>query len=116
VIISAALSGCASFSGAENKENIQKLKVGMGEGEVLNLLGTPDSVLRPDERTDRWVYEFKNESRKGHNMFVEFKNGSLAHSGEMSGRDVAAAEETRTPGNCTQWKRHEFVEESLCTR
>lgn len=110
------LFGCATLSGAENRQNVQQLKPGMGESQVLNLLGTPDSVLYPDSETDRWIYEFKRESKRGHNLFVEFKKGDLTHSGELSGRDIAAAEETRTPGNCTKWTRPEFVEESLCTR
>jgi outer membrane protein assembly factor BamE (lipoprotein component of BamABCDE complex) len=108
-------ASCATYEGAESRKNIQQLKSGMGENQVLNLLGTPDSVLHPDEKTDRWVYEYKRESKQGHNLFVEFKDGNLTHMGELSGRDVAAAEETRTPGNCTKWKRPDFVEESLCT-
>ena len=88
----------------------------MGESQVLNLLGTPDSVVHSDTNTDRWVYEFKNDAKKGHNLFVEFKGGELAKSGEMSGRDVAAAEDNGTPGNCTHWKRADFVEDALCTR
>jgi len=73
-------------------------------------------VTHPDANTDRWIYEFKREVKKGHNLYVDFKKGDLTHTGELSGRDIAAAEETRTPGTCTHWTRPEFVEESLCTR
>ena len=110
------LSGCATYLGAESKHNIQKLEAGMGEHQVLNLLGTPDQVLHPDSMTDRWVYEFKKTDKKGHNLFVEFVNGEFKKSGELSGRDVAAAGESGTPGNCTKWKNPEFTEESICTR
>jgi outer membrane protein assembly factor BamE (lipoprotein component of BamABCDE complex) len=109
-------TGCATYSGAESKANVQQLTAGMGENQVLNLLGTPDQVLHPDSATDRWVYEFKKDSKKGHNLFVDFKNGEFSKSGELNGREVAAASENGTPGTCTKWKRAEFVEESLCTR
>jgi outer membrane protein assembly factor BamE (lipoprotein component of BamABCDE complex) len=116
ITVTTLFAGCASLSGAESRQNVQKLTIGMGENQVLNLLGTPDSVLHPEANTDRWIYEFKKESKKGHNLYVDFRNGEYARSGELSGRDVAAAEETRTPGTCTKWKNPEFVEESLCTR
>ena len=109
-------SGCASFSGAESRENIQDLKSGMNQSQVLSLLGTPDSVLHESEITDRWIYEYKREDKKGHNLFVEFQHGALSRSGELAGRDVAAAEETRIPGSCTKWQRPEFTEDSLCTK
>jgi outer membrane protein assembly factor BamE (lipoprotein component of BamABCDE complex) len=116
IITAVSLSACSTLSGAESRENVKKLKAGMGDTQALNMLGTPDSVLHPTETTDRWVYEYKRDSKKGHNLFVEFKNGSLTRTGEMSGRDIAAAEENRTPGDCTQWKNPEFVDESLCTQ
>jgi outer membrane protein assembly factor BamE (lipoprotein component of BamABCDE complex) len=116
IALGTLLTGCATYSGAESKKNVQQLEVGMGENQVLNLLGTPDSVTHPDSASDRWVYEYKKESKKGHNLFVDFKNGEFTRSGELNGRDVAAADENGTPGTCTKWKRAEFVEESLCTR
>ena len=87
----------------------------MGENKVLDLLGTPDSVVKVDDHTDRWIYEYRKESKKGHNLFVDFKNGNFARSGELNGRDVAAAEDKSTPGSCTQWTNPEYTEQSLCT-
>ena len=116
ITIGAILSACATYSGAESKKNVQQLTAGMGENQVLSLLGTPDQVLRTNSVTDRWVYEYKKESKKGHNLFVEFKNGEFTRSGELSGRDVAAASENGISGTCTKWKNPEFTEESLCTR
>lgn len=110
------LTGCASFTGAESHENVQNLKRGMSQNQVLSLLGTPDSVVHESESADRWIYEFKNSEKKGHNLFVDFQEGSVSKSGELSGRDIAAAEENRTPGTCTKWQRPEFVENSLCTK
>jgi outer membrane protein assembly factor BamE (lipoprotein component of BamABCDE complex) len=111
------LSGCSTFSGAESRENVKQLSPGMSENRVLSLLGTPDSVEKVNERTDRWIYEFKKESKRGHNLYVDFKNGSFIHSGELSGRDVAAVKEDENTdsGSCTKWKNPEFVEQSLCT-
>ena len=110
-------SGCSTFSGAESRENVRKLSPGMSEEKVLSLLGTPDSVVKVDEKSDRWVYEFRKESKKGHNLYVDFKNGAFTRSGEMSGRDVAAVKENENtdPGSCTKWKNPEFVEQSTCT-
>jgi outer membrane protein assembly factor BamE (lipoprotein component of BamABCDE complex) len=96
---------------------VKQLSPGMSENKVLSLLGTPDSVVKVNEKTDRWVYEFKRESKRGHNLYVDFKNGSFTRSGELSGRDVAAVKEDENAdsGSCTKWKNPEFVEQSLCT-
>lgn len=109
------LTGCASTSGVENSDNVAQLTYGMSQQRVLSLLGTPDSVVKGAEN-DRWVYEYRNETKKGHNLFIDFKSGELAKTGELNGREIAAANESRTPGTCTKWVRHDFIQESLCTR
>ncbi len=114
--IGTILSGCATFTGAESKDNLQKLKIGMSKNQVLNLLGTPDSVIPEANNMDRWVYEFRTEPKKGHNLFVEFGAEGVSKAGELNGREVAAASETSVPGNCTKWRRPEFNDEALCTK
>ena len=116
LLTSNLLSGCASLSGAESTQNVEKIKMGMNESQVLNLLGSPDSVAHTDASSDRWIYQLKRKANDGHNLFVDFKEGVTTQSGELSGRDIASFEENQLPGNCTHWKRAEFVEESLCTR
>jgi hypothetical protein len=113
--IGSLFSGCASLSGAESKQNLAQLQYGMSKAQVLNMLGTPDSVIQ-QQAGDRWVYEYRTAPKKGHNIFVDFKNGELAKTGELSGREIAAAEESRIPGTCTKWTRPDLVQESLCTK
>ena len=112
--ISIFLASCATLSGAEDSKNLSQLKAGMSESKVLNLLGTPDSVVR-DTNKDRWVYEFRTGSKKGQHYFLDFKNDGLFKTGELNGREVAAEEESRTPGTCTQWSNPEETQEPLCT-
>src|ERR1035437_5970504 len=100
--ITLLLTGCASFSGVENAKNIAKLKYGQNESQVLSILGTPDSIIHPSAIQDQWIYEFKKQDKRGQNMFVEFSDGILVKSGKLSGREIAAANETRTPGVCTR--------------
>ncbi len=88
----------------------------MNQNQVLSLLGTPDSVVHQTAASDRWIYEYKKDSKEGHNLFVDFSQGAVARTGELSGRDIAAAEDNRTPGTCTKWTHPEFVENSLCTK
>jgi outer membrane protein assembly factor BamE (lipoprotein component of BamABCDE complex) len=102
------------MSGIENKANLARLQNGMDQHEVLSLLGTPESVFQ-NGNSDKWVYEFRNAGQKGSNHFVEFQNGKVSASGEISGREVAS-EENRTPGTCTRWYNKEFRFESLCFR
>jgi outer membrane protein assembly factor BamE (lipoprotein component of BamABCDE complex) len=108
------LAGCATYTGAESNRNINKLKYGMTENQVLNILGTPDSVIRETKTNDRWVYDFRRQDKAGHNLFVEFNNNGLAKTGELNGREVAAEEPNRTSGVCTKHVNHEVVQESLC--
>ena len=115
-ILTAQLSGCASFSGAESKQNLQQLKYGMSEDKVLNLLGTPDSVTATNETEDRWIYEYKREDKRGHNIFLQFKDGKLVKTGELNGREIAAANENRTSGVCTHRMHPDTVQESLCIK
>jgi outer membrane protein assembly factor BamE (lipoprotein component of BamABCDE complex) len=115
-MIAGLATGCASLSGAESKQNLAKLKYGMSQSQVVNLLGTPDSVVSPTKAEDKWIYEFKKQDKRGRNIFVEFHNGTLTKTGEMSGRDVAAAEEYRTPGTCTHRVHPDMVLESLCIK
>jgi outer membrane protein assembly factor BamE (lipoprotein component of BamABCDE complex) len=110
------LTGCASFSGVENAKNIAKLKHGQSESEVLSLLGTPDSIVHPSATQDQWIYEFKKQDKRGQNMFVEFNDGILVKSGKMNGREIAAANETRTPGVCTKRIHPEVQQESRCIK
>ncbi|MBS1959093.1 MAG: outer membrane protein assembly factor BamE [Bdellovibrionales bacterium] len=110
------MSSCATMSGAESKENMAKLKYGMSESQVLSVLGSPDSVVRPSKTDDRWIYEFKSNDKKGRNLFVDFKNNQLIKAGELNGRDIAATEESRESGICTHHKQPEFQYESLCIK
>ena len=107
------LSACSTFLGAENKDNLARLEKGMSQQRVLSLLGYPDSVIR-ENGTDRWIYEFRKVESQGHNAFVEFSEGSVVRSGELSGRDIAASDENRESGTCTRWVSPEFRYESLC--
>ncbi len=107
---------CATFSGAESAQNLNKLKYGMHESEVLNLLGTPDTVVNPKGDHTRWVYEFKKDEKKGHNIFIDFRNGALAKTGELNGRDLAASDENRYNGSCTKNVNREVFEESRCLK
>jgi outer membrane protein assembly factor BamE (lipoprotein component of BamABCDE complex) len=108
------LSGCATFSGAEHSENVAKLTPGMTESQVLNLLGTPDSVYRKGDQS-KWVYEFRKKESPKRNLAVEFKGKQLVRLGEMSGREIAAAEEIREPGVCTKITNpREIRVEPLC--
>ncbi len=107
------LSSCATFEGAEDKKNLDQLKTGMSQAKVLNLLGTPDSVVREPAK-DRWVYEFRTGNKKGRHFFLDFKNNELSQTGDLNGREVAAEEESRTPGTCTQWTNPEETNEPLC--
>lgn len=111
-----SLSSCATMSGAESKENVAKLKTGMKQSQVLSLLGSPDSVVRPSKTDDRWIYEFKNKEQRGRNLFVDFKHGQVIKAGELSGREIAAAEETRTPGVCTHRQHPEIMQEAPCLK
>lgn len=114
----ALFSGCASLSGAESKENLAQLKYGMDTKEVVSLLGNPDSVLQQGKNDSRWIYEFKSRDKKGRNLFVDFKNGELARTGELSGRDIAAAgdAENRESGVCTHRVHPEMQTEPLCLK
>jgi outer membrane protein assembly factor BamE (lipoprotein component of BamABCDE complex) len=116
LVLASLGTGCASLSGAESKQNLAKLKYGMSQPQVLNLLGTPDSVLSPNTVEDKWVYEFRKEDKRGHNIFIEFKNGALTKTGELSGREVAASEEYRKPGICTHRASPDMIQESTCIK
>jgi len=112
------LAGCATFFfGAESSENIAKIEKGMSQPAVINLLGRPDTVTRNPNGMDRWVYEFRTGLRKGRNLFVDFKDGSLIQTGELSGRDVAAAagSENSDSGTCTRWVKPEYRDTSRCS-
>jgi outer membrane protein assembly factor BamE (lipoprotein component of BamABCDE complex) len=107
-------SGCASLTGAEYAQNVQKLEPGMSQSAVLSLLGTPDAVYRKNG-VDKWVYEFRKQSKGARNVAVEFKSGKVAKHGEMSGREIAAAEDHRESGVCTRLiAPREFRFEPLC--
>lgn len=110
------MSSCATMSGAESKENMAKLKYGMSQSQVLSVLGSPDSVVRESKSDDRWIYEFKSTDKKGRNLFVDFKNNQLVKAGELNGREIAAAEDSRESGVCTHRKQPEFQYESLCIK
>lgn len=88
----------------------------MSEKQVLSILGTPDSVIRPSAVEDQWIYEFKKEDQQGQNMFALFSDGKLIKTGKMNGREIAEANETRTPGVCTHRVNPEVQQESLCIR
>jgi outer membrane protein assembly factor BamE (lipoprotein component of BamABCDE complex) len=107
------LSACSTFFGAETAENLARLEKGMSQERVLVLLGHPDSVVRNNGQ-DRWIYEFRKSENRGRNAFVEFEDGQVARSGELSGRDLAASEESRESGTCTRPVSPEFRFESLC--
>jgi outer membrane protein assembly factor BamE (lipoprotein component of BamABCDE complex) len=110
------LAGCATFFfGAESSENVAKIEKGMSQPAVINLLGRPDSVTRNPNGLDRWIYEFRTGMNKGHNLFVDFKEGALVQSGELSGRDVAAAAENSDSGTCTRWVKPEYRDSSRCS-
>ncbi len=113
ILAGSLLSACSTFFGAENPDNLARLEKGMSQQRVLSLLGHPDSVVR-ENGTDRWIYEFRKAENLGHNVFVEFTEGTVVRSGELSGRDIAAAEENRESGTCTRWVNPEFRFESLC--
>lgn len=110
------MTACASFSGVENAKNIAKLKFGQSESQVLSILGTPDSIIHPSAIQDQWIYEFKKQDKLGQNMFVEFNDGKLVKSGKLNGREIAAANETRTPGVCTKRVHPEVQQDSLCIK
>jgi len=111
-----ALTGCATFFfGAESSENVAKIEKGMSQPAVLNLLGRPDTVSRKAGGNDRWIYEFRTGKQKGHNLFVDFKDGNLVQTGELSGRDVAAASENSESGTCTRWVKPEYRDSSRCS-
>ena len=110
------LMGCASFQGAESSENLSKLKYGMSQSQVLNVLGTPDTVVAPKTEHARWIYEFKSADKKGRNFYIDFSQDGLAKTGELSGREIAAASEDRYNGSCTKNVHREMLEESRCIR
>jgi len=114
--VSLIMTGCASFSGVENAKNIAKLKYGMSEKQVLSILGTPDSVVRTSAIEDQWIYEFKKEDKQGQNMFTLFSDGKLVKTGKLNGREIAEANENRTPGVCTHRLPAEIQQESLCIK
>jgi outer membrane protein assembly factor BamE (lipoprotein component of BamABCDE complex) len=108
------VSGCASLTGAEYARNVEKLQNGMTPSQILSLLGTPDSVYRKGG-VDKWVYEFRKQSKGSRNIAVEFRGGKVAKHGEMSGREIAAAEDHRESGVCTRLiAPREFRFEPLC--
>jgi outer membrane protein assembly factor BamE (lipoprotein component of BamABCDE complex) len=111
----AILAGCASFIGAESPENLTRLQKGMSQQQVLNLLGSPDSVVRSGA-SDRWIYQFRRAENAGRNAFVEFQSGSLVKTGELSARDMESAKEAGESGTCTRWVRPDLRMESLCTQ
>ena len=113
--LATVFSGCASFTGAEHSGNLSQLETGMTQSQVLNLLGTPDSIYRKNG-VDKWVYEFRKKSNGGKNVSVEFRDRIVVRHGEMSGREIAAAEEQREPGTCTKITNpKDFRFEPLCS-
>jgi outer membrane protein assembly factor BamE (lipoprotein component of BamABCDE complex) len=114
---SALLEGCASasFVGAESAANLGKLQKGMSQQQVLNLLGSPDSVIRNGD-THRWIYRFRRAENSGRNAFVEFQSGSLAKTGELGVREMQSAKDAGESGTCTRWVRPDLRMESLCTQ
>ncbi|NDF14102.1 outer membrane protein assembly factor BamE [bacterium] len=112
----ALLGGCASasFVGAESAANLGKLQKGMSQQQVLNLLGSPDSVVRNGD-THRWIYKFRRAENVGRNAFVEFQAGSLAKTGELGAREMQSAKDTGESGTCTRWVSPDLRMESLCT-
>ncbi len=107
-------SGCASLKGAEYAQNVEKLQNGMTQSQILSLLGTPDSVYRKSG-VDKWVYEFRKLNKGARNVSVEFRGGKVSKHGEMSGREIAAAEDHRESGVCTRLvSPREFRFEPLC--
>ena len=92
------------------------MKFGQSESQVLSILGTPDSIIHPSAIQDQWIYEFKKQDKLGQNMFVEFNDGKLVKSGKLNGREIAAANETRTPGVCTKRVHPEVQQDSLCIK
>ena len=116
IALSLTMTACATFSGVESAQNIAKLKYGMSESEVLSILGTPDSIIHPSAISDQWIYEFKKQEKQGQNMYTEFHDGKLVKTGRLNGREIAAANETRTPGVCTHRMNPEVQQESLCLK
>ncbi len=115
LIVLFGLTGCATFFfGAESSENVARLKKGMSQPRVMHYLGRPDIVVRKEDR-DRWVYELRSGPQKGRTLFVDFKDGVLLQNGEMSGRDVAAAEQEGESGTCTRWVKPEYRDSSRCS-
>ena len=114
-ISSQLVSGCASFLGAESNENLKKLEYGMSEPKVLNLLGTPDSVMTVNGDQTRWIYEFKRSEKAGQNIFIDFNKGELAKTGELSGREIAS-EDKRYNGSCTKTVHRELFDEARCIK
>lgn len=108
--------GCATLSGIESEQNLQKISTGQTQSQVLNLLGTPDSVIvaHENEPASRWIYNFKNSERKGQHLFVAFQNGRVKEFGEIRARDVASTEAEATSGTCTRRPYKDFFEQSLC--
>ncbi|MBU6154671.1 MAG: outer membrane protein assembly factor BamE [Bdellovibrionales bacterium] len=107
------LSACSTFFGAENSVNLSRLERGMSQQRVLSLLGHPDSVIR-ENGMDRWIYQFRKSENRGRNSFVDFSEGAVVRTGELSGRDIAASSEESESGTCTRWVSPEFRFESLC--
>ena len=112
--LAAGISGCATL-GAENGDNVASMKAGMSEYKILSLLGMPDSVVSNGNQ-DRWIYEFKSSSKNGHNLYVDFADGELTKAGELSTRDLAAADEHRVSGTCTRRQHPEVLIDSLCIK
>jgi len=112
--LAAGVSGCATL-GVEDPANVASMKAGMSEYKILSLLGMPDSIVSTGDQ-DRWIYEYKTSEKKGHNLYVDFKNGELAKAGELSSRDLAAADEHRVSGTCTRKVHSEFFLDSLCVK
>ncbi len=112
--LAAGVSGCATL-GAEDSQNVAAMKSGMSESKVLSLLGTPDSIVSNGNH-DRWIYEFKSSANHGHNLYVDFTNGALTQAGELSVRDLAAADEHRVSGACTRRQHPEMMTDSLCIK
>ena len=112
--LAAGITGCATL-GVEDSGNISAMKAGMSEFKILNLLGMPDSVVSTADQ-DRWIYEYKKSEKKGHNLYVDFKDGELVKAGELSSRDLAAANENEVSGTCTRRQHPEVIQDSLCIK